>query len=63
MKTEGQPDETLNLTVKYHVQKNAVDISWEPPKDDRYKGKPVTYEVHYSNMVHKTNPYERSNGK
>lgn len=63
IKTGGQPDEILHAAVELQARKNTVIVSWEPPKGDRYIGKSLTYEVHYSNMIHRTNPYEYSNGK
>lgn len=63
--TEGTQDETLNFTAILSKEtRTSVYVSWSPPAGDRYKGKELEYEVHYTNMIHRTtSPGEMSNGK
>lgn len=62
-RTEGTPDEVLNFTaILSKERKTSVYVSWSPPTGDRYKDKELEYEVHYTNMIHRTTtPGEMSN--
>lgn len=62
LKTEGEPDETLNLTAMLLKEKRtSVHLAWDPPKGERYKNKELLYEVHYSNVIRRLNPGDMSN--
>lgn len=59
----GEADETLNFTAMLLKEKmTSVQLTWSPPTGERYKDKELQYEVHYTNMIHRTNPGEMSNG-
>nr|XP_049700522.1 sortilin-related receptor isoform X1 [Helicoverpa armigera] len=62
LRTAGTKDETLNFTaILSKEKKTSVQVVWGPPAGDRYKNKELEYEVHYTNMIHRTNPGEMSN--
>lgn len=64
LRTEGVKDETLNFTaILSKDKKTSVHVLWWPPVSDRYKNKELEYEVHYTNMIRRTNPGEMSNGE
>ncbi|CAH2041323.1 unnamed protein product, partial [Iphiclides podalirius] len=52
-RTEGIPDETLNLTaILLKEKRTSVQLLWSPPLADRYKGKELQYEVIYTDASH-----------
>ncbi|XP_037293354.1 sortilin-related receptor isoform X2 [Manduca sexta] len=62
LKTEGEPDVMLNFSAILLIEKRtSVELLWSPPVDKRYQNKELVYEVHYTNMIHRTNPGEMSN--
>ncbi|XP_026730796.1 sortilin-related receptor isoform X2 [Trichoplusia ni] len=62
LRTEGEKDETLNFTaILSKDKKTTVQVVWSPPIGSRYKNKELEYEVHYTNMIRRTNPGEMSN--
>lgn len=65
IRTEGVKDEVLNFTaILSKEKKTSVQVLWRPPKGEQYKGKELEYEVHYTNMIHRTSyPGEMSNGE
>lgn len=64
LRTGGVKDETLNFTAMLLKERGtSINMIWSPPTSVRYKGKELEYEVHYTNMIHRTNPGEMSNGE
>ncbi|CAH0625561.1 unnamed protein product [Chrysodeixis includens] len=62
LRTDGEKDETLNFTaILSKDKKTSVQVVWSPPLGARYKNKELEYEVHYTNMIRRTNPGEMSN--
>ncbi|CAH0727121.1 unnamed protein product, partial [Brenthis ino] len=51
LKTEGVPDERINMTaVLLKEKRTSVQLSWTPPTADRYKNKKLEYEIYYVNL-------------
>ena len=51
LKTEGVPDEKLNVTaVLIKEKRTSVHVSWSAPTADRYKNRELEYEVNYIHL-------------